>query len=143
MAKKKAKKGNLTIGQIERALIKSNGLVTKAAAILGVTHPAIVQRIKRSPKLQRARDKINETLLDAAENTVHTKFAAEKNLTAAIFFLKTKGKHRGYIEKQEIIGDLDCNIRIEKIERVIIDPNPIEEIQHKSAAPVIIKINDD
>ena len=43
----------------------------------------------------------NEELIDYAEGQLHTKIH-QGNLTAIIFFLKTKGQSRGYIEKQYI-----------------------------------------
>ena len=41
-----------------------------------------------------------EGLIDFAESKL-LQLINEKNPTAIIFFLKTKGKHRGYVEKQE------------------------------------------
>ena len=42
--------------------------------------------------------------LDFAESQLH-KQISEGNTTATIFLLKTKGKKRGYVERQEIIHD--------------------------------------
>lgn len=115
MAKKKTQP-DLKIGQIEKALLKSNGLVTVAAKMLGVTHSAISHRIRKSERLQKVQDSIVEKKLDMAENVVdeHMK---NKNLTASFFYLKTKGKHRGWVEKQqtELSGKLDAPIRIERV----------------------------
>lgn len=49
---------------------------------------------------QRVED-IQEGLLDLAENKLQDAIN-KNNLTAIIFFLKTKGRSRGYIERQEI-----------------------------------------
>lgn len=122
MAKKKTKP-DLTIGQIEKALIKANGLVTVAAKMLGVTQSAITQRVKKSPRLQKAKEDIVEKMLDVAENALHSRMHDEKNLTASIFYLKTKGKHRGYSEKQdiELSGKFEAPITIEW---VIVEKEP-------------------
>ncbi len=105
MARKKTKP-DLTIKQIERALRKCNGLVTAAAKMLDVTHCCISHRIKRSTHLQKVRDEIVDTMLDKAENVVHSRMQFDNNLTAAIFYLKCKGKHRGYSEKQIVQADV-------------------------------------
>lgn len=122
MAKNKTKP-DLTIGQIERALIKANGLVTVAAKMLGVTQSAITQRVKKSPRLQKAKEDVVEKMLDVAENALHSRMHDEKNLTASIFYLKTKGKHRGYSEKQdiELSGKFEAPITIEW---VIVEKEP-------------------
>jgi hypothetical protein len=44
---------------------------------------------------------VNEELIDYAESQLHAKIS-QGNLTAIIFYLKTKGQSRGYIEKQYI-----------------------------------------
>lgn len=98
---KKTKQPSLTVEQIKKALIKSNGLQWPAAKMLGVTQGNISQRIKRSKELQTCMNDIIEKMLDHSENTLHEKIVNEKNLTASIFYLKCKGKHRGYSEKHE------------------------------------------
>lgn len=138
----KAKQRQLTIGQIEKMLYKCNGVITRTAENLGVTRSAISMRVSKSPKLKAAIKKIQKIRIDKAENVVFD-CIDEGNLTAAFFVLKTIGKHRGYSERQEISGQIDHNIRIEKIERVIIDPEPFEQLPYKSAEPVLIAADDD
>ena len=62
-------------------------------------------------------------MLDVAENALHSRMHDEKNLTASIFYLKTKGKHRGYSEKQdiELSGKFEAPITIEW---VIVEKEP-------------------
>ena len=52
---------------------------------------------------------IDDIILDFAEKQLFTQIS-ENNTTATIFFLKTKGKHRGYVEKTEV----DNRVTIEK-----------------------------
>lgn len=115
MAGKKATKAYVTIEQCEKALWISNGLITPAAKSLGITQQALSERIKKSERLQKARELTTEKMLDAAENTLHRKIYEDENLTASIFYLKTKGRHRGYIERQEaeISGRNNAPIKIE------------------------------
>lgn len=64
-------------------------------------------------------ENINERNLDYAESAL-LKLIKEGNATALIFFLKTKGKHRGYIERSELTGkdgtDLNHSIQVEIID---------------------------
>ncbi len=110
---KKFKQKFLKISQIESALRKANGLQAHAAEMLNVSRPAIHDRIKRSPRLQEVMKEIEERLIDKSENVVYHHMQ-NKNLTAAIFHLKTKGKARGWVEKHEneISGKNDGPIKV-------------------------------
>jgi hypothetical protein len=55
-------------------------------------------------KFKKEVDDIQNVALDFAESQLH-KQIQEGNTTATIFLLKTKGKKRGYIERQEIHHD--------------------------------------
>ena len=46
---------------------------------------------------------IENIALDFAESHLHTQIGGG-NTSATIFYLKTKGKNRGYVERQEITG---------------------------------------
>jgi hypothetical protein len=62
---------------------------------------------------------LENVTLDFAESQLH-KQVKEGNTTATIFLLKTKGKKRGYIERQEIQMD-------GAIESKVIEWNPAKE----------------
>jgi hypothetical protein len=53
------------------------------------------------PEYKAAVDSIADVAIDFAESQLH-KQIKEGNSTATIFFLKTNGKKRGYVERQEI-----------------------------------------
>ena len=61
---------------------------------------------------------IENVALDFAESQLH-KQISENSTAATIFYLKTKGKKRGYIERQEITGaeGMPTNFQIEIIKR--------------------------
>ena len=48
-------------------------------------------------------EEIREMRLDFAESALMT-LIKEGNVAATIFFLKTQGKKRGYVERQEVTG---------------------------------------
>lgn len=55
----------------------------------------------KDEEFREAVDSIGEYMIDVAENALYTKIK-RGNLTATIFYLKTKGKKRGYVEKLEV-----------------------------------------
>lgn len=140
---KKKCKPNLSIKTYEKAMRKHKGYVTSIAEELGVCVQAVYQRINHSKKLQQIKEELEEKMKDRAENVLKTALN-DGNLTATIFYLKTKCRDRGYSERIDtnVSGQIDHNIRIEKIERVIIDPDP-QQIEYQSKAPVIIEFDAD
>jgi len=71
---------------------------------------------KNDSDFSEAADDVSEILLDFAEAKLYDQIK-NGNTTAIIFFLKTRGKKRGYVERQEITGadGLPNNIQIEII----------------------------
>ena len=83
------------------ALEKSLGVVTTACKQAGVGRTQFYAWLKEDPEFKQQVEDIGEIALDFAESQLH-KQIGEGNSTATIFFLKTKGKKRGYIERQEV-----------------------------------------
>jgi len=94
------KKPHLREDQIAEALVNSGGFVSRAASMLNVTSSAISKRIISSEYLQQVRREAEDEYLDIAEINLIERIR-EKDLGAICFYLKCKGKHRGYIEKQQ------------------------------------------
>lgn len=93
----------VTNKQISEAIEKYSGNITAVAKSLGVNRSTIYRRTAKSTKLQEDLTSARETMLDNVESTLY-KQALEGNTTAMIFFLKTQGKSRGYVERQEHAG---------------------------------------
>ena len=83
------------------ALEKSLGVITQACKVVGIDRKTHYNWAKADPDYAAAVDDIQEVAVDFAESHLH-KLIKEGNPAATIFFLKTKGKNRGYIERQEI-----------------------------------------
>lgn len=98
MAKKKFK-----VSQVAEALRNSGGIYTGAAQQLNCVTSTIANYVNRSPKLQALVAEIEEQHLDLAETKL-IRAILDGNLTGIIFYLKTKGKLRGYTERAEITG---------------------------------------
>jgi len=87
-----------------QALKKSLGIVTTAAKIAGIHRDTHYEWLKTDPLYRLEYNGIDDIALDFAESALHKRIQ-EGNVTATIFYLKTKGKKRGYIERQEIWMD--------------------------------------
>ena len=87
-----------------KALEQSLGIVTTAAKIAGIDRSTHYEWIKTDEDYNQKVIDLENVTLDFAESQLH-KQVKEGNTTATIFLLKTKGKKRGYIERQEIQMD--------------------------------------
>lgn len=95
-------KQNVTLKRaMLEALEKSLGVVTTAANIVGITRKTHYDWLQKDPKYAQSVADIENVTLDFAESQLH-KQVKSGNTSATIFLLKTKGKKRGYIERQEI-----------------------------------------
>ena len=83
------------------ALEKSLGVVTTAAKSCGIDRNLHYDWLKDDPEYKAAVLALNNVTLDFAESKLHALIDAG-NPTATIFFLKTKGKERGYIEQNDV-----------------------------------------
>jgi hypothetical protein len=83
------------------ALEKSLGVVTAACKAVGIGRTTHYLWMQEDAEYKAAVDGLSDVALDFAESQLH-KQIKEGNSTATIFFLKTKGKKRGYIERQEV-----------------------------------------
>jgi predicted transcriptional regulator len=92
-----------TTAQMIEALREKHGNLSAAARFLGCSRNTISRYIKIYPTVKAVADEERETLIDFAENQLF-KQVQEGNITAIIFTLKTIGKHRGYVERQEVTG---------------------------------------
>ena len=82
------------------ALEKSLGIVTTACKSVGIDRGTHYNWLKDDEEYKKAVLGIEDIALDFAESKLH-KSIEKGSDTATIFFLKTKGKKRGYIERNE------------------------------------------
>lgn len=80
---------------------KSLGIVSTAAKMVGIDRSTHYKWMKDDEEYKEAIHSISESVVDFAESHLY-KLIKEGNPASTIFFLKTKGKERGYIERQEI-----------------------------------------
>lgn len=94
----------VTQDEIIAALRKTKGMKTIAAKELRIAYNTLVKYIGRSPVLQAVLSEERESMLDGAELKLYTKAVIEGDTASLIFLLKTQGKSRGYVERQEVTG---------------------------------------
>lgn len=93
------------------AIVEAKGNISHASRLLGCTRATVYSYIKRYATVAKAYNDINETTKDFVENKL-MQAIAKNNLTAIIFYLKTKAKDRGYVEKQQVAHDGELEFRV-------------------------------
>jgi hypothetical protein len=83
------------------ALEKSLGVVTTACKTSNVGRTTYYDWLKTDDDFKQQVESIQDIALDFAESQLH-KQIGDGSTAATIFYLKTKGKNRGYVERQEI-----------------------------------------
>jgi len=103
---------------IINALEQTLGVVTSACKIVGINRSTFYRWLEDDAEFKRDVNDISNIALDFAESKLHEQIR-DNNTTATIFYLKTKGKKRGYIERQEITGadGMPTNFQIEIIDK--------------------------
>jgi hypothetical protein len=86
------------------ALEKSLGVVTTAARAAGIERTTHYVWMKEDAEYKEAVDSISDLAIDFVESHLH-QLIQGGDTAATIFYLKTKGKKRGYVERQEITGE--------------------------------------
>lgn len=96
------------------ALEKTLGVVTTAAKIVGIERTTHYKWMESDNEYKEKVQDLQDVVLDFAESALH-KMIENHNPAATLFLLKTKGKKRGYIERQEIehSSDVETDITFE------------------------------
>jgi len=83
------------------ALERSLGVVTTAAKVCNIARTTHYRWLDEDEEYAEAVKDIQESAIDFAESSLHQQIK-DKVPSSTIFYLKTKGKNRGYVEKQQI-----------------------------------------
>lgn len=97
------------------ALEKSLGVVTSACKAVGVGRTTHYLWMDNDPEYRRAVNDLENVAIDFAESQLHQQIKGG-NPTATIFYLKTKGKKRGYVERQEIAHEGLKTFEVEEVD---------------------------
>ena len=101
MATKRSNKSNILKEKLITELEKSLGIVTMACKNAGCSRKTFYQYCNTDEDFRKRVEEIEDMAIDFVESKLFEQIK-EKNTTATIFYLKTKAKKRGYVERQEV-----------------------------------------
>lgn len=87
------------------------GNITASCKAANIDRKTYYNWLKADPAFADAVNDLSESNIDFAESCLKQQIK-DGNTTATIFYLKTKGKARGYIETHEIIGNQDAPVAL-------------------------------
>ncbi len=83
-----------------KVMIENLGNVTKSCEVLNIDRGTFYNYYNNDNEFKQQIDDIKNITLDFVESKLLKK-VKDEDITAIIFYLKTQGKKRGYIEKTE------------------------------------------
>lgn len=92
-----------TADEVAKAITEASGILTAAARILGCSRTTVHRYVNQYATVKAAYEEANESMIDFAEQQLFKNIKAGKE-ASIFFFLKTKAKHRGYVERAELTG---------------------------------------
>ena len=117
-------KTNKDKDRLLRCLKDSMGIITTACEAAKCSRYYYYKLIEEDPEFKKEVEQIAESAIDMAELSL-LKQIKSGNTTATLFYLKTKGRERGYIEKVHNVNenlnynnmtDEDLDKRIKELE---------------------------
>jgi hypothetical protein len=86
-----------------QALAEHRGIVTKACNATGISRTQVYKWRDEDTTFVDQINEVQQIVLDFAEDKLFEHIDND-NVPSLIFFLKCRGKERGYVERQEITG---------------------------------------
>lgn len=93
----------LKVKEVRESLEKWKGNMAAVGRAFGVTRQAVWLFCDKHEGLKEYQRELREEFVDNVESGLY-KNAISGNVAAQIFILKTLGKDRGYVERQEVAG---------------------------------------
>ena len=111
--KKNLTKTNTKKRAMIKALESTLGIVSTACKKVGVSRITHYEWYKTDDEYKAGVDSVADIALDFAASQLHKQISGGSP-TSTIFYLKTKGKKRGFVEKTEIehTGDLNTTVTL-------------------------------
>jgi len=129
--------------QLLLALEESLGVVTAACRAVKLDRTTFYSYVNSDPEFAKAVKSLDDVALDFAEDCLHKQIQAGVP-ASTIFYLKTKGKNRGYIERIETSSSVDIQTEIAKyfaqqgvdepLVRQVLDEMPVQIIESSKAS---------
>lgn len=112
-----AEKTRLMKKKVLEALERGLGIVSAACNEVGISRNTFYTWYKEDPEFKRDVDELNDVTLDFVENQLLKK-VKEGSERSILFYMKYKGKKRGYNDSLDITsgGDKITEIKLIKVE---------------------------
>tara|TARA_R100001163_G_C5017106_1_gene161061 strand:- start:138 stop:542 length:405 start_codon:yes stop_codon:yes gene_type:complete len=101
--KKEQKRTTVKKETLLKSLQQNMGNITLACHFSKCSRSTFYRYYEQDEQFKKDVDDIGEMAIDVCEAELW-KLIKDGNATAILFYLKTKGKKRGYVERQEITG---------------------------------------
>jgi len=85
-----------------QVFVKKMANVKQTCKAIGISRATYYNWVDNLDTFKKEVESIREGLYDDAESVLYEKIFVQKDTTSLIFFMKTKMKHRGYTERQEV-----------------------------------------
>ena len=93
--------------QYKKELIKAmeicHGVISDACLSVGLSRATYYDYYNNDPEFKESVDQVESTVLDYVEGKLF-KLIEKGDVASTLFYLKTKGKKRGYVERNEVTG---------------------------------------
>lgn len=101
----------ITAQQYIDMIRECHGMVTNVAKRLNISRTTVNRVISKNAKIAAALQDAREERLDFAESMLDSNIS-NGDVASIIFYLKTQGKNRGYVEKQQIDLDVKTVVKL-------------------------------
>lgn len=99
------------------AMEQCHGVVSDACKSVGISRVTYYEYYNKDAEFKQAIDEIENTVLDYVEGKLFG-LIEKGDVASTLFYLKTKGKKRGYVERQEI----SATVNIPELPKIVIKP---------------------
>jgi hypothetical protein len=103
--------GKFTAEQMIDAIRRAEGNLSDAARILECSRTTVHRYVNKFSTVKQAYEEENDKFIDEAQGQLR-RHVKKGSLPAIMFLLKTKGKHLGYVERQEVEPVGEVKIRV-------------------------------
>lgn len=101
---------------------EGRGIISYACQKAGVSRQTFYNWKTEDDEFAQAVENISEDIIDVVESKLLSQIN-DNNLTAIIFFLKTKGRSRGYVEQTDVNANITGGMKLRPLTR-----DEIEEV---------------
>jgi hypothetical protein len=108
-----------------KAMEQTMGIVTQACKIAKLNRSTFYEYYNSDPEFKKACDECQDIALDFVESKL-IKRIEKGDTTGIIFYLRTKGKHRGYMQTNSIVTENSDGVQ-QPIYNLILRESPTED----------------